>query len=377
MDGTRYAHSSTDNGISFEVAFFLPKEDSQEDEELDLAVALSASLAQQTISDLPPDGRPLTEPSECIACLETLSPSSFPSQSITSACDHSARGNVDKRICTTCLSRHLDVQLNESGPNNLTCPICLALMSHSDVRKWASQQTFSRYDSLKTRAAVSSDPNFIWCRNPRCGSGQVHTSGPSSPIVVCQACGTRTCFNHPNAEWHEGLTCHEFDHPEAAEERRRREAEELEALARQHQEEEDQIRRRIQEDEKVARKIDAEQRRKMPRAHKLQKEKASKRPQQQQEAELNRQAEETRRQKAREHEQTQRRKQREEKARQARAREAERARRRNEEQKGEAEVLRTSKLCPGKGCSYRIYKIDGCKHMTCTCSASLPRISRV
>ncbi|KAL2008624.1 hypothetical protein VTN00DRAFT_6818 [Thermoascus crustaceus] len=344
VDGTRYAHPSTDSDISFEVAVFWSKEDSQDDEELDLAVALSASLAQQTISDLPPDERPLTEPSECIACLETLSPSSFPSESITSACDHSARGNVDKRICTTCLSHHLDVQLNESGPNHLTCPICLALMTYSDVRKWASQRTFSRYDSLKTRAAVSSDPNFIWCRNPRCGSGQMHTSGPSSPIVICQACGTRACFNHPNAEWHEGLTCHEFDHPEAAEERRRREAEELEALARQQQEEEDRIRRRIQEDEK--------------------KEKASKRPRQQQEAERNRQVEEARRQKAREEEQTQRRKQREEETRQARAKEAERARRRNEEQKGEAEVLRTSKLCPGKGCSYRIYKIDGCKHMT-------------
>lgn len=344
-----------------------------DDQDLELALALSASLTEQTIFDLPPDERPLIEPAECIACLETLPPSSFPAQSITSTCDHSAPNNVNQRICTTCLSRHLDVQLNESGPNRLTCPICLAVMTHSDIQRWASSQTFSRYDSLKAREVVSSDPDFIWCCNPRCGSGQVHASGPLSPIVICQACGTRTCFNHPNCEWHEGLTCFEFDHPEAAEERRRREAAELEAVARQQQEEEDQARRRTQEDEQLAREIDAEQRRETSRVQKLKKGETSKRlRQQQQEAERVRRAEEeAQRRKAREEEQTRRRKQREEDAKQARAKEAERAQRRKEEQMGEAEVLKTSKPCPGRGCSYRIFKIDGCKHMTCKSSASM------
>ena len=37
-------------------------------------------------------------------------------------------------------------------------------------------------------------------------------------------CGTLRCLIHQSISWREGLTCHEFDHPEAFEERRSREA---------------------------------------------------------------------------------------------------------------------------------------------------------
>jgi hypothetical protein len=32
---------------------------------------------------------------------------------------------------------------------------------------------------------------------------------------------------------------------------------------------------------------------------------------------------------------------------------------------GESAVRKTSKPCPGRGCTYRVTKLDGCKHITC------------
>jgi hypothetical protein len=42
-----------------------------------------------------------------------------------------------------------------------------------------------------------------------------------------------------------------------------------------------------------------------------------------------------------------------------------------EERSGELLVLKSSRPCPGPGCSYRVSKEDGCNHMTCK-TLSLP-----
>lgn len=309
----------------------------RESEEMEIAIALSASLAQQHLNDLPPDERPLNGPTECIACLERLSPSSFPTQRIASACDHSPRDKRNSHICISCLATHLDVQLRESGPTRFTCPICNASLTHSELKQWASRQTFARIDLLQARNTLSSDPNFVWCSNPRCGAGQVHTTGSACPIVTCRSCKTRTCFNH-QIQWHEGLTCHEFDHPEAADQRHRREKREEAAFTAYQQ--------GLKKDLDRARR--AEKKGKQAKAERILDEFIQgKGQQQQQQRDSARRAEKHRRQTEADRER------------------AERALRRQEEKKGEAEVLRSSKPCPGRECGYRVYKIDGCKHMTC------------
>jgi len=53
-------------------------------------------------------------------------------------------------------------------------------------------------------------PNFRWCSNPNCTSGQVHSNGDSSPKMICTECSFVTCFTHQRP-WHEGRTCEEFD----------------------------------------------------------------------------------------------------------------------------------------------------------------------
>lgn len=283
---------------------------STETEDLDMACALSKSLMIRTIYDVPADLRPLSHPVECIACNETLPPSSFPFRPITDACDHAPPNRTNQHICLPCLSEHLRVQLESSGPNALTCPICHARLQHSDVRAWASTETFHRFDNLTLRATIQTDDGYVEC-SAGCGTGQFHTGGAELPIVICQGCGARTCFVHPNGPWHEGLTCHEFDNPAAADERRRREAAE-----------EEEVRRLVAEEE-------------------------GRREQQKRE-----EAERKRRQ--------------EEELAAQRVKEEERARRRQEEEDGATEVMSTSKPCPGKRCTYRVTKLEGCKHITCT-----------
>ncbi|KAJ9259585.1 hypothetical protein DTO195F2_4929 [Paecilomyces variotii] len=336
---------------------------SKQTQRQEITQALDLSLTQRTLSDLAPHERPLTGPGECIICLETFPPSSFPDRAISSICDHTSPERHQQRVCRGCLAQHLDAQLNNSGPDRLTCPICLAALAHTEIKQWASPATFVRYDSLQARTAISSDPNFIWCCNPTCGAGQLHVSGAESPIVICHACGARTCFNHPNAIWHEGFTCYEFDHPEVAEERRRQEATETEALVQAQQEENDRIREQVQRDRRLAMELQEEDGQQegsqlITNVAEIEKGQQTNEEEvlQQMEAEQRRVDEVTR---------TRARNQ-EAEAAIERNRLQERAERRKEELQGEPEVSRTSKPCPGANCSYWIVKVDGCKHMTCS-----------
>ncbi|KAL4794923.1 hypothetical protein BDV19DRAFT_181427 [Aspergillus venezuelensis] len=95
------------------------------------------------------------------------------------------------RTCVICLSRSLDIQISAN-------------------QRWASKPAFSAYDMARTWRALEKDTEFVKCINPRCCYGQLHAGGPD-PGVVCRACGTRTCFNHRNMPWHDGLTCAEYD----------------------------------------------------------------------------------------------------------------------------------------------------------------------
>ena len=80
-----------------------------------------------------------------------------------------------------------------------------------------------RYDRLATRAAMSAIPNFRWCLNPKCESGQIHESGLDEPIFTCASCKFRSCTKH-NQPWHEGETCDQFDYRKSGKKHRDEEA---------------------------------------------------------------------------------------------------------------------------------------------------------
>ncbi|CEL02557.1 hypothetical protein ASPCAL03725 [Aspergillus calidoustus] len=204
-------------------------------------------------------------------------------------------------------------------------------MPECEIQKWASPETLRRMDDLRVRQMLQSDPNFVFCSNAECDAGQVHTSGTESPIMTCANCGARTCSKH-RMRWHEDLSCDEFDHPEAADERDRQGAPELEAIRQK----EEVILQQIQADEHLARAIRAMEEGREVEQRDIRQERGK--PHREKEG-----ASEHARREAR----------------------AEQIKRRKEERQGAAEVRRSSKPCPGAGCLYRVDRISGCKHMTC------------
>ncbi|KAL4780170.1 hypothetical protein BJX76DRAFT_56999 [Aspergillus varians] len=257
--------------------------------------------------------------------MEELSSFSFPKKSISPECEHP----VDQ-ICLPCMKRSLQAQLDGLITGAFTCPLCKMPMSDRDVQRWAKPKVFHRYKYLQTRRTLAEHPNFIWCSNPRCEGGQVHAAGAASPIMTCKYCHARTCFTHQRP-WHEGSTCYEFDHPEVVLRR-----DEVTAIKRK-------LRERTGPGEGVVRAIaDKKTRAKPERLRRSQRTKERRRKKEE------KRREERARLKRLEQEQT------------------EQLERLQEERRGEAYVRRTTKVCPGGRCGYRVYKIGGCSHMFCS-----------
>lgn len=80
-----------------------------------------------------------------------------------------------------------------------------------------------RYDRNSVISAFRHMPNFTYCLNMGCDSGQIHGGGDDQPIMTCTACQFKTCFTHKIA-WHSGMTCSEYDEVLAKEERMEQEA---------------------------------------------------------------------------------------------------------------------------------------------------------
>ncbi|KAL4874830.1 hypothetical protein BJY04DRAFT_173480 [Aspergillus karnatakaensis] len=156
-----------------------------------------------------PSGDERTGCTICCACLEDLEPEHYPAAPISTECDHTPIPST--QICTVCLSRSLDVQFATSRAALLICPLCHSQLSDEEVERWASVPTFAAYDTARTLRALEGDGEFVRCNRPNCGYGQLHGGGLEDPVVICGACGARTCFIHRNIPWHEGLTCAEYE----------------------------------------------------------------------------------------------------------------------------------------------------------------------
>lgn len=145
----------------------------------------------------------------CAVCFESIDHLNHPIPAMAANCDH--RAMQDVHMCLPCIRRYLDIQFSTSGPESLSCPLCHAQLSHEEVCRWASPQTFQAYDNIKTRQILERNAEFITCIRPSCRYGQLHVGGRESPIIACGSCGTRMCFVHRGLLWHEGLSCEEYD----------------------------------------------------------------------------------------------------------------------------------------------------------------------
>ncbi|KAI0159554.1 hypothetical protein GGR57DRAFT_428662 [Xylariaceae sp. FL1272] len=144
---------------------------------------------------------PLTE--TCSICADDKRVSEMPHKRlITAHCSHTATA------CNDCVAQWITSSMETVPWDRLKCPECPALFTFANVKKFATRDTFKRYDQLATRAALDSVTGFRWCLNARCDAGQIYPLGCSK--ARCHACSQSSCVHH-DIPWHNGETCEQYD----------------------------------------------------------------------------------------------------------------------------------------------------------------------
>ena len=67
----------------------------------------------------------------------------------------------------------------------ISCPYtgCKQGIKHDDVKRIADNKLFERYDTLMLRQTLSELPDFRWCKNSGCGSGQINFEGGNDELI--------------------------------------------------------------------------------------------------------------------------------------------------------------------------------------------------
>lgn len=141
---------------------------------------------------------------DCAVCGEATPIISLPS---LSSCTHEAQ------TCSNCYATWISSRLEESGWQEVKCPgtTCRTHLTHEEIKAYATQAVFERYDTLQTRGVLSLDPNFRWCRAQGCTSGQIHDAREVGNVFTCTECSARFCTVHEGA-YHDGESCREYEY---------------------------------------------------------------------------------------------------------------------------------------------------------------------
>ncbi|KAF2266075.1 hypothetical protein CC78DRAFT_164676 [Lojkania enalia] len=142
----------------------------------------------------------------CEVCKDSKHLEAFPTRATTSRCSHG------RNACTDCIQKWIESCMETKGWDHCVCPECVESLEYSDVKYFATEDAFARYDTLSTRAALSTIPNFLWCQSPSCPSGQIHSGTPSSnPVFTCITCSHTYCLNHSSVPFHYNESCAQYD----------------------------------------------------------------------------------------------------------------------------------------------------------------------
>jgi hypothetical protein len=142
-----------------------------------------------------------TRNTECSVCGEFFASDTFPR---LEQCTH------EPTVCQGCFQGWLTAQVADVNWDRIACPSpeCSTHISHFDIHRLASQETYARYEELSLRSFLSGLPSFRYCLRPGCSSGQIHLE--DSNLFRCVSCQFLVCTTH-NVPFHVGETCAEYD----------------------------------------------------------------------------------------------------------------------------------------------------------------------
>lgn len=146
-------------------------------------------------------------PRACVCCSDTKHPLDFPARPATARCEHPSQ------TCTNCMQEWLASEFSSKGCEDIHCAECPSTLSYDDMRRLALETTFTSYEKLLTRTALSALPEFAWCLSPTCTSGQLNISDSHATenYMDCVSCGYKQCLHH-RVEWHKGETCTQYNY---------------------------------------------------------------------------------------------------------------------------------------------------------------------
>jgi hypothetical protein len=75
---------------------------------------------------------------DCVVCMESLEPESFPKHKITPSCDHKTT------TCTSCLTQAIESQIPDVAWDQIKCPECPEMLDFASVKQVVSPEAFER-----------------------------------------------------------------------------------------------------------------------------------------------------------------------------------------------------------------------------------------
>jgi IBR domain, a half RING-finger domain len=142
-----------------------------------------------------------------ICSTELLHTFNTPWRRITPQCSHPSK------ICLHCLQKHIETQFKMKSWDKIQCPVCTKKMAANDIKAWSTPDFFERYGRVSAVPAAKGGTNFRWCAAPECQNG-FDCDPDSGTFVTCDACGRMTCLSC-DVEYHEGVSCKEFQEQKA------------------------------------------------------------------------------------------------------------------------------------------------------------------
>eukprot|EP01062_Namystynia_karyoxenos_P003150 TRINITY_DN11112_c0_g1_i1.p1 TRINITY_DN11112_c0_g1~~TRINITY_DN11112_c0_g1_i1.p1 ORF type:complete len:300 (+),score=119.20 TRINITY_DN11112_c0_g1_i1:92-901(+) len=137
---------------------------------------------------------------KCSVCFDTAEMVSFAEGCMCKCCGPCARGHIQEQMSGG--------KFNMGGTLVLYC-MCQKQMSPNAIQQIARPADRDRYEYLAAKRCVEAMDDFLYCRWPDCGSGQLHEGGVEQPIMTCHHCKRKMCFGC-NVKWHAGESCEDF-----------------------------------------------------------------------------------------------------------------------------------------------------------------------